>query len=192
MAVERWQFLDSTLSKTIDMVKFAEAKHAVLIGLVGASIFGFVRLILAVDSIGVFVSAYAVQFLVLASAALVISLLSFVPVLHASVTNSDSHDTGRLNLLFFCHAASFDAAAYLRQVDEALVTSSGDTPQINQMAAGEIVINARIAMFKFSMFRYALMCFLSAMLTPVIAVIAWKLTRHRVAGVFRTEPSTRS
>lgn len=173
MSDERRQHMEKTLDRMIDMVKFAEAKHAMLITFAGAAIFSVINLRLSLSGATLCLDAYVYAFILLAIAAMVIALVSFAPVTKASLDDDGGDDLE--NLAYFGHVARHDGVSFLASLRAAMAEHSDGRNDVELFLAGEIVINARIAMRKFTLFRWALFCLISAVLTPVLAGLAWWL-----------------
>nr|VFK32000.1 MAG: hypothetical protein BECKMB1821G_GA0114241_11002 [Candidatus Kentron sp. MB]VFK35024.1 MAG: hypothetical protein BECKMB1821I_GA0114274_10962 [Candidatus Kentron sp. MB]VFK77117.1 MAG: hypothetical protein BECKMB1821H_GA0114242_11012 [Candidatus Kentron sp. MB] len=181
MDTETRQFLENTLDRTIDMVKYAEAKHAILMGFAGASIFGFSKLFLpGIDTVNI-LYIYYFAFVAFSGLAIVISLFSFVPVFGNTINENRNNQDHSVNPVYFGDAARCVPGSYMKVLEDAL--KNGAKPSANYLIAEEIVMNSKIAMRKFRMFNLALMCFLSAILTPVISLILWGVVRTRTRRV---------
>nr|VFK12306.1 MAG: hypothetical protein BECKLPF1236B_GA0070989_103316 [Candidatus Kentron sp. LPFa] len=170
MGTETRQLLENMLGRVIDMVKYAEAKHAILIGFAGASIFGFSKLFLpGINTANIFLYIYYFTFVAFSGLAILISLFSFLPILGNELSTDNS--------VYFGHAAQCDPDTYMKEFEDTL--KNGARPGVNHLIAEEIVVNSKIAARKFKLFKYALACFISAALTPVASLILWSVAHIR-------------
>ena len=165
--------LRDTLTKVNDWVKYAEAKNAANIAFCSAIIFALSRVITSIENINAFVIWYLTFTIVCLLISSVISLLSFVPKLktpwlHIGKRNNDD------NLLYFGHACKYSASSYL----DALYSGEShksDNFDLELAYSDQIVINSKIAYFKFKQFDSALWLTITALTTPIGTLIITRM-----------------
>ena len=146
-----------------NQLSYAETKHAVLIGLVGAAIFAIVGIIVDINNpcsqliIGIQIGlGYVALSLTIA---LLISLFSFFPKL-----NKQSK-TREINLYFYGDIAKYtDAQKYVNDVDESVDLSV-------QLAEQNIVVS-QIIMAKHKKFKIALNITIASLIPPYYLIWA--------------------
>ncbi|SHK18735.1 Pycsar system effector family protein [Desulforamulus aeronauticus] len=167
--------LDKVFTNINYWLVFAEAKNASLLALNGAGIYGLVGLLKNSDyNGGHYLTLYLWMVVVFLSVGLVIPLLSFSPVVN--IFNSKkkllSQNKENLNLLFFGDLVKYDCSKeyvvdfYKHYFDVKILEN--EVSKIHLDYADEILINSRIAVKKYALFKYALLMDLSAFLSPVI------------------------
>nr|VFK56535.1 MAG: hypothetical protein BECKTUN1418F_GA0071002_10905 [Candidatus Kentron sp. TUN]VFK62879.1 MAG: hypothetical protein BECKTUN1418E_GA0071001_10886 [Candidatus Kentron sp. TUN] len=140
MDTETCRFLENILERAVDMVKYAEAKHVILIGFAGASIFGLSKLFISIDTTNIFFLTYCIAFVGFSGLAIVISLSSFIPIL-GKLLNTHRNDAARsVNPFYFGDAARRDPDTYMKTLEGALENQT--ELGANHLIAEEIIINA--------------------------------------------------
>lgn len=155
------------LSEANDIIysqlSYAEAKNAVLIGLVGAAIFSIVGIIVDINDpcskliigIQIALGCIALQFTV----ALLISLFSFLPNL------GKQSAVRKNNQYFYGDIATYkDAKQYVSEVDD-----SGD---LEEQLAEQNIIVSKIIMAKYAKFKIALNITIASLIPPYYLVWA--------------------
>ena len=143
-----------------NQLSYAETKHAVLIGLVGAAIFAIVGIMVDINNpcsqliIGIQIGlGYVALSLTIA---LIISLFSFFPKLNKQ---------REINLYFYGDIAKYtDAQKYVNDVDESVDLSE-------QLAEQNIVV-AQIIMAKHKKFKIALKITIASLIPPYYLIWA--------------------
>lgn len=143
-----------------NQLSYAETKHAVLIGLVGAAIFAIVGIMVDINNpcsqliIGIQIGlGYVALSLTIA---LIISLFSFFPKLSKQ---------RYINLYFYGDIAKYtDAQKYVNDVDESVDLS-------NQLAEQNIVVS-QIIMAKHKKFKIALNITIASLIPPYYIIWA--------------------
>jgi hypothetical protein len=105
-------------------------------------------------------------------------LISFVPGVqprppHAGQTLAESD-----NLLYFHHVRKYEPDTYLAAMSAAMGGQAEPPTRLERMYADQIVVSARIADRKFTIFRYAVWITIVGLVTPIVAVLIW-YTAHR-------------
>ena len=165
--------LKDTLSKVNDWIKFAEAKNAANVAFCSAGIFAITRMIFSTESLHTLLLTYMciVVFILVVSSAL--SLLSFIPQLKTPwvhIGNRDNDD----NVLYFGHACKYSASTYLDKI-YCGKSENAESYNLELLYAGQIVINSRVALVKFKQFDIAILCTLTAILSPLGGILVYKL-----------------
>ena len=170
--------LKSTLESVNDWLKFAEAKNAVLVAASGFALWASVRLILSSET-GCYASVYFSFLSAFLLGGFVTALLSFMPVLNyrwiipapSKVTNG--------NILYFGYLATLSKKQAIEKYLEATESKETDVKEIHKMYAEQIIINSRIALVKFGMFELAIKIIFLGVLTPVIAIPVFYISRRK-------------
>lgn len=160
--------LDKNLTKTNDWLKFAEAKNGALIAVACAVMLGVLREAFSIDEISLPLLLYVSSFFVLSVISLSISLASFLPRLKKPfwVTIDEKKDSD--NPFYFGDACKYTGYEYLKLLN---IEGASDHKRILEKAADQIVTNSRVAFMKYRLFTAAAWLFLSAILTPLGALI---------------------
>jgi hypothetical protein len=166
-----------SLDRIHELLKFAESKNAMIVGLNGILIFGLLSSFPTVFCLNDFLSIWGMWFILCSSISSIIALYSFFPQLNTiylkkKICNSYAKE----NIIFFKWIALMEPEEYLLNLLEAINDQQATLEVINRHYAEQIVYNSRIALVKYNAFSYSLlMLFLG--LFPPIAII--KLNRMR-------------
>lgn len=169
--------LELSLSLTIDWLKFAEGKNATLIAANGAAIFGIITTLNSDFISNAIYEIYlkqAILFLFLSS---LFCLVSFVPQVSVSRPNETITNAEGGNLLLYANIANYESRLYL---EELYKRESADINLINHFEedlAELVVTYSRIAMRKYSLFTLGVWAVISAIATPVIALVIYFLRK---------------
>ena len=166
--------LRNTLSTVNEWVRFAEGKNAALLVADGAAVFGIFQVHAGRD-LHWAIDLYSVVAITLLVASAAICLVSFVPELRISWSSSPKQTSPKDNLLFYGHIANYSPREYLESLCRQSNTSVESLGQIQEYYAEQIVVNSRIARAKYRCFNSAVFLTLSAILTPVLVPIIYKL-----------------
>ncbi len=169
--------LKSIFSNVNEWLKFAEAKNGVLTAFNGGAVFTVLGGFLFNKDMAImansYVKAYFICFAACASLSLIIALISFLAkveipwLLKAEIHPSD-------NLLFFGVIHKYDEKTYLDALWKALSKEKKETyTQMEKFYASQIIVNSGIAIRKYELFNSALLCTISAVITPVLAIMLW-------------------
>ncbi|MFY8299979.1 Pycsar system effector family protein [Pseudoalteromonas sp. SS15] len=165
--------LKDTLSKVNDWIKYAEAKNAANIAFCSASIFGLLRLVSGTELMKGYLSYYLLFMVICLVISLAISLLSFVPRLRVPWIHIGERDESD-NLLYFGHACKYSASKYMSKLYGGKEVKSTNF-DLESMYANQIVVNSKVAFVKFKQFDLAVWFTLTAILSPLGALIASKV-----------------
>lgn len=155
------QFVDSH-------VRFGEAKNAAAFVAAGGLSIAAATLLFSEQALPIFVVAYLMLAWSLGMAAAVISLASFLPRTQLPWLGELAPPNTTDNLLFFGHVQKYNAESYWRAM--ANLTDATQMSRMEFCISEQIVINARIASRKFTLFKYAAWTLLAAFITPPAAL----------------------
>ena len=145
----RIELLEKVFANVNSWLNFAEAKNALLAGLLvaGLGLYGNLKEELPVWCLNVY--------LILLLVALIFPLLSFFPFYKKSKTSRSGE-----NLLFYKDIAGFCGEDYLSKIEEQYpisnTTLSDKEKKLCLSYIDEIIINSRIIMYKLSLFKAGL------------------------------------
>ena len=146
------KLLVASLQRVIDFVKFAEAKHAVLVTLASGWSLAITTLLAAHPEYPP-LTAYTMQFARAAYVfALFTSIWSFLPKRKLELFYREPPD--QKNLLFFGHLASIDLSILRKELSERYGNSGDGQAYIHDLSC-QIGINSIIADRKFLLFNRA-------------------------------------
>lgn len=154
-----------------EMVKFAETKNAVLLALNGSAVLGILKIISDDNICSIWIKYYLFGFIFFAIIGLTTSLLSFFPRLKLPFILCEGNPSPDDNLLLYTDICKYNEHSYI----DALATSLNEPAKkhlpFDMFYANQILVNSRIALRKYKLFRIALWCTLAAILTPIIALL---------------------
>ena len=171
--------LSELLDTVNDWLKFAEAKNGVLVASSGLAIWAIVRIV-ASETLGCWVIAYLSQLALFLTVALVLALISFLPVTRYSIIVPTTRGVAKPNLVYFGYLATLHPASLIQEYMTATGIQESDLKPIDNMYAEQIIANSRIAVAKFSMFKVGVYCAIFGVLTPffggvlIFIVSRWK------------------
>ena len=154
-----------------EMVKFAEAKNAILVALNGAAILGLLKIVNDTTFCSVWIKYYLLEFILLATIGLLISLLSFYPRLKILWIVCEGEPNSNDNLLLYSDICKYNEQRYLDALAQVINEPTRKHSQLDVFYTNQIIVNSRIATSKYLFFRKALWCTLSAILTPLGGLI---------------------
>ena len=153
-----------------EMVKFAEAKNAVLVALSGSAVMGMLKIINDTTLSSKWMEYYCWGFVGLSTAGIVISLLLFFPVLKIKWLVNIGTPSEEDNLLLFTDISKYNTHEYLKALAQATNEPDREHNEYEFFYANQIISISNIATRKYKIFRIALGFTLSAILTPIIAI----------------------
>jgi hypothetical protein len=158
------KMLSSTLSRTIDFVKFAEAKNAALLTFSSAWILASVNIAYGANTISQELKALFSCVIPLFVLSAIISILSFLPRMNLSKFHRDPEQ--HKSLLYFSDIAAFSTSSYRDRVRERYMPPDDRsiTRQYADDLSIQISVNSSIAIRKFTFFKIAA--------TPILIAIA--------------------
>lgn len=152
-------------------LRFAEAKNGALFAANLALVCGNLRIVCDISKSHQYLFSYlwVVTGVLLISA--VICLTSFVPQLKMPwFFKNPTSDLD--NLLFFGHLAKYQPYVLLEKLEKTFEIQSKKS-QIELNYAEQIIVNSKIAVIKYAYFKFAIWLSISAIATPLIAIIFW-------------------
>lgn len=155
--------LKDIFDNTNSWLRYAEAKHTVLIGLIGAGLFGIHNYLDGFYSWKLIFQIWTILCVVLFVISCLVSLLSFIPILYPLDKKSNKSNK-ELNLIYFKDIASIEPNEYLSLLD----ISNQD--KMSKSLVEQIVINSRIAEHKFNLFSISLCLVITGVFPPVIFI----------------------
>jgi len=165
-----YNFLDTQLERVSQWLTFAEAKNIALIT------FSVAVVALFFDIIGN--STIAIFSLVLSALSCGFALWSFFPQTDSIPKNDALNRTGecnsRINLVFWKDIASLcDDKEYLKQIDEYYFKTNGAILEDRHCIdlSRSIVVNSRIARYKYKLFTFALRAEIGALILLGVATL---------------------
>lgn len=181
---ERLQWV---LAQVNDWLKFAEAKNGGVVLLNGAAVFGTLQVATSLESLPLWAEWYFTGLCAQLTAGALVALFSFLPRTEIPLLNPIGVPEPGDNLIFFGHARKYSPAAYLQAaLARCPGGDKGDPRWLNDLAA-QIVINSRIAVWKYSCFKLALWLTIAAVVTPVVAVVAFGMIWAWRSWTWRTQ-----
>jgi hypothetical protein len=172
--------LKDILLNVNEWLKFAEAKNAALIALNLGSIFGATTTITqSQHEIPQLILYYLYSFILLNGLGLFISLFSFWPQFHEETLGKKIEDIVfpkklrvKPSLLYYGLIRDYDPDMYLAKLCEFCKKEVDKCSSLELDYANQIVISSKITFRKYIYFKAALICTISAMLTPVILILS--------------------
>jgi hypothetical protein len=165
------QTLDSVLTRTIDWVKYAEAKNGILLTVDAAATATTVGWLITGAGPPVWLRHEIWIALALLTGSILAALTSFLPVLDVDFLRLKRKHGKVDSLLYFGAIAGCSGDSYLESLRSALDVPSQWVGRMERDYAMQIVINAQIATAKFRMFRYAAWMTLISILIPSLRVV---------------------
>jgi hypothetical protein len=170
--------LKDILDSVNDWLKFAEAKNAAVVAASGFALWASVRITLANET-----GCYAIIYFAILTAFLlggfVTAFLSFLPVLDYRWIVPKPNRLANGNLLYFGHLATLSKKQLLENYIDVTESKTTDVKKIHEMYAEQIIINSRIALAKYAMFEFAIKIMLFGVLTPLIALPVFYISRKK-------------
>lgn len=174
--------LRDTLESVNDWLKFAESKNAVVVAASGFGIWASLRLALSNET-GCYATTYFAILAIFLLAGFVTSLLSFLPILNYRWVIAKPAKLANGNLLYFGYLATLSKQQAIEAYVKATGSKEADVKEMHEMYAEQIIINSRIALAKYEMFEFAIKALLLGVLTPVIAIPVFYLSRKKRESV---------
>lgn len=160
-----------------DHLRFAESKNGALVALNSGLIFGYLSFLpYSFSNIPWFILVYSVSFTLLNVTAIIIGLISFVPITQLKRNNKD-HVIGKDNYLFFDHISNYSEEDLLERIYTDHGLSSKEKSKYSIQVCNQIVINSTIAKRKFKLFSFAVWATIFAILTPIFGSLVLFMTR---------------
>jgi len=154
--------LKEIFDNTNNWLKFAEAKHAVLIGFLGAGLWGILNLVEYPCSWNIFFKIYLIWSVSMFVISSIISLISFFPILYP-LRRTKVSNKKNLNPIYFKDLASMEPKELINQMN----LNNYASGNINLKLAEQIIINSRIALYKHKLFIVAMWFILLGLIPPI-------------------------
>ncbi len=165
--------LKHTLGLVIDFVKFAEAKNAALLAANSVLIVGILQACSARPHLATWLCYYVSYLLFFLSLSVLVALISFMPLTMFPLLRLSGVPSPDDNLVFFGDIAKYDVPLYLASLNEDPASPTEPTSRFHVDLAGQIIINARIALRKYRCFSWALWLSLYGLATPLVGLCVW-------------------
>lgn len=164
-------------------LKFAEAKNAALLAFNLGIIFGTLRLysnFTHVENDLCWLEYYGILALSLLSVSAIICLLSYVPRMEIPwLKQKEGIELHTKNVLFFGDIALFSPQNYITELAKINGVSAPESGMYLENIASQIIVNSRIAVTKYKMFGYGIWITITAISTPIIALILFLFLASR-------------
>lgn len=158
--------LEWILAQINEWLKFAEAKNGALVVLSAAILTGSTQVLPAEQT--VIIITYRWSLWLFGSLAFLVSLFSFLPQTAIPILRPNERRERDESLLFFGNAKKYTPNEYLGACTERYgVTATAWDRDL----AGQIIINSRIAVWKYTCFKVALWTMVWALLTPALGAL---------------------
>lgn len=164
--------MEYLLTTVHDLLKYAEGKHAVLMGF-NMAVVGFVISHLSIESwswtIRTFYFIWIIGFIFIS---IICSFLSYLPILDANtLTEKETlQKTNERNPFFFVDAAKMESNEFIKTLKD------GGKEKKELWVANQIIVNSQIAVRKYRLFERAAWIAFYGLLPP-IAFCMW-MVRH--------------
>jgi hypothetical protein len=156
-----------------DWLKFAESKNAALLAGNGVVIFGLLSLVDGKQFLCAGAKYYFYSALSMVVLSALVCLISFLPKLSIPWLFPKRISNARDNLVFYGDIAIHDPPTYLRALYNQVGPELDHTDPFEADLAEQVIINSRIALKKYHLFSLAVWLDVTALLTPVFAIMLW-------------------
>lgn len=163
--------LEFTLSLVIGWLKFAEGKNATLVAANGAAIFWLLNLYGNDMPSDMKFVVYIYQAIILLFLSASFCLISFIPQVSVPWLMARGEPKNKDNLLAYSDIAKYDPDYYLESVYKQSDNNVTSADPYERHLSELIVLYSRIAMRKYSLFNAGVWFSLSAIVTPLGAVL---------------------
>jgi hypothetical protein len=169
------KLLSATLTRTLDFVKFAEAKNAALLAFSSAWILASVNLLAGQQKLP---AGYANAFSLALPLFVIAGLVCIASFLPRMLDRFHKPADGAKNLLFFGHVSTFEIGTYKERLAERYLPPAGHyvTGGYLDDLSVQIAVNSRIAVRKFRLFNVAACCVLAAIACLLVPPLWWGIT----------------
>lgn len=169
--------LQRELDRAVEWVKYAEAKNGLLVVANGAAIVGVVQSAGNISDLHIIWGIYLFNLVILAGCALLVGLTSFLPTLDFATVLPKAAKKPSDNILYFGTIARYSPEYFLEQFDKATGVSTGHS-SIDAAYAHQIVVNSRIAVWKFERFSLSAWISMAAYVTPFVVPFVYWVNKH--------------
>jgi hypothetical protein len=174
--------LEDVLESVNGWLRFAEAKNLALITISGAGIWASLRLI-SNSSLQEFLVWYLAQLAAFLAVALLIALISFIPLTSYSILAPTGQVSKKDNLVYFGHLAKYRKTQLITSFARAAGASEPDATDFHSMLAEQIIVNSRIALAKLRYFELGVYAFLLGFVTPIFGLLLIGIARKKRKAV---------
>jgi hypothetical protein len=122
---------------------------------------------------------YFYSFVLLSSLSGLLCLISFLPQIEIPLIRARSPSNEHDNLLFYGDICDYDASTYLKALCSRYGFPLDSIGPFEENLAQSIVINSRISMRKYRLFRTAVWLNVTALVTPVFSILGYMLWKRR-------------
>lgn len=183
--------LENVLGLVSEDLRFAETKNAALLTANAAAVIGILQVNPSLDASQPMLFYYLYALTLVCAFSGVVSLISFVPRAQNPYADIGLPAAANDNLLFYGHIQKYDPPAYLRAVYAAAGRAGQEPEKLELMYAEQIVVSSRIAVRKFTYFRWAIWITIGALLTPPLGyLLYWGIhenNRERAVAALRRQ-----
>ena len=173
---DRLQFIYSDVS---EWLSFAEAKNGALLAINGALVVSALGLISGKVFVSRWAEYYFYSFVVLSSLSGLLSLISFLTQIEIPLIRARSPSDQQDNLLFYGDICDYDASTYLKTLCSRYGFPLDSIGPFEENLAESIVVNSRISMRKYRLFRAAVWLNVTALVTPVFSLLIYLLWKRK-------------
>lgn len=170
MIYSKLQYIFGTVN---EMLRFAEAKNALMLTLQGVGLITLLQVLLRETELHLTIQIYLVSCLLFLATGLIISLLSFFPIMDNKIggLTSCEIDHEKDNLMFYGDIAKCTYEDYLDTIRNCYCSGGEELSKCEEDLVHSILISSQIACRKYNYFKVSLWLILMALLTPVAGVV---------------------
>jgi hypothetical protein len=173
---DRLRFIYSDIN---DWLSFAEAKNGALLAANGALVVSALGLIDGKVFLYRWAEYYFYSFVLLSSLSGLLCLISFLPQIEIPMVRARSPSDAHDNLLFYGDICDHDASTYLKALCSRYDFPLDRIEPFERDLAESIIVNSRISMRKYRLFRAAVWLDVTALVTPVFSILLYILWKRR-------------
>lgn len=161
--------LQSLLDRSIEWLKYAEAKNGILVGATVALILGTIEKVGIPESGGLYAKLYAANYYAFLVLSVLLSFISFIPRLRMPVWRV-SEGAQNKNPLYFAVAAKLTKREFLNYINSRYGRVS-ESESLDEDICEQIVNVSFIALRKLEIFNCAIWLIITAIVTPLGAIL---------------------
>lgn len=165
-------YFNQIIDRVSEWLKFAEGKHAILIGFNGAAIFAIISILLNDVEIPIPVFYYLLYVCSMLLFSMITSLISFVPMLVKPENNNKyfNLDISKRNLLYFGDLASLEYDQLIERFAAITKFNKKNITYLHKYYAEQIINNSRIALRKYKLFSISIWFDLFGVFPPLATI----------------------
>lgn len=175
---DRLKYILTTVN---EWLRFAETKNGALFAANGVIAVGIANVLAIAPQINVYIRLYLLALIVFLMFSAACCILSFVPQIKIPWFVPTSKNAGAFDsLVFYGDIAKYECEDYLKALHKRYGNGEIEPPitSIERDYAQQIIINSRIAMWKYQWFRVAVWFTLSVIVTPIPSLMFILKRRH--------------